>query len=95
MRVSPPRRLVVSDNRHLKNLTSSAAVSIRTPFVGVGGSILGGGYSWLSSEYGLTSDPANMLDAQVVKVDGTMLWASEDPDLLFALRGAYGFAGKR
>ncbi|KAJ9602321.1 hypothetical protein H2200_013176 [Cladophialophora chaetospira] len=69
-----------------------ATVSIRTPFVGVGGSILGGGYSWLSSEYGLTSDPANLLDAQVVKVDGTVLWASEDPDLLFALRGAYGFA---
>ena len=68
-------------------------MSIRSPFVGVGGSILGGGYSWLSSEYGLTSDPANLLDAEVVKVDGTVLWASEDPDLLFALRGAYGFAG--
>ncbi|ETI28914.1 hypothetical protein G647_01366 [Cladophialophora carrionii CBS 160.54] len=69
-----------------------ATVSVRTPCVGVGGSILGGGYSWLSSEFGLTSDPVNLLDAQVVKVDGTVLWAAEDPDLLFALRGAYGFA---
>jgi FAD/FMN-containing dehydrogenase len=74
-------------------LTSFVAVSVRTPCVGVGGSILGGGYSWLSSEYGLTSDPVNLLDAQVVKVDGAVLWASEDPDLFFALRGAYGFAG--
>src|SRR6201996_6777824 len=62
-------------------LILSTAVSVRTPFVGVGGSILGGGYSWLSSEYGLTSDPANLLDAQVVKIDGGILWASEDPDL--------------
>jgi FAD/FMN-containing dehydrogenase len=66
---------------------------VRTPFVGIGGSILGGGFSWLSSEFGLTSDPANMLDAEVVTVDGKVLWASQDPDLLFALRGAYGFAG--
>ncbi|OAP62157.1 hypothetical protein AYL99_04360 [Fonsecaea erecta] len=70
-----------------------ATVSIRTPSVGVGGSILGGGYSWLSSEYGLTSDPANLLDAQIVKVDGTVLWASEDPELLWGLRGTYGAFG--
>ncbi|OQV09007.1 FAD binding domain-containing protein isoform 1 [Cladophialophora immunda] len=67
-----------------------ATISVRTPSVGVGGSILGGGYSWLSSEYGLTSDPVNLLDAQVVKVDGTILWASEEPDLLWALRGTNG-----
>ncbi|KIX93842.1 uncharacterized protein Z520_10467 [Fonsecaea multimorphosa CBS 102226] len=67
-----------------------ATVSVRTPSVGVGGSILGGGYSWLSSEYGLTSDPANLLDAQVVKIDGTVLWASEDPELLWGLRGTNG-----
>ncbi|EXJ75968.1 uncharacterized protein A1O5_00476 [Cladophialophora psammophila CBS 110553] len=70
-----------------------ATVSIRTPCVGVGGSILGGGYSWLSSEYGLTSDPANMLDAQVVKVDGTVLWASEDPELLWGIRATNGAFG--
>jgi cysteine desulfurase len=36
-----------------------------------------------------------MLDAQVVKTDGTILWASEDPDLLWALRGTgCSFGGK-
>jgi len=29
-----------------------------------------------------------MLDAQVVKLDGSVIWASEEPDLLWALRGA-------
>lgn len=72
---------------------SFLAVSVRTPCVGVGGSILGGGYSWLSAEFGLTSDPANLLDAQVVKVDGTVLWASEDPELLWGLRGCNGGFG--
>lgn len=72
---------------------SLSAVSVRTPCVGVGGSILGGGYSWLSAEFGLTSDPVNLLDAQVVKVDGAVLWASEEPELLWALRGCNGGFG--
>lgn len=49
-----------------------------------------GGFSWLSSEFGCLSDPYNMLDVQVVKLDGTALWASEDPDLLWAMRGTEG-----
>lgn len=70
-----------------------AAVSARCTYVGVGGSILHGGQSWLSSEYGLISDPQNLLDAEVVKLDGTVIWASEEPDLLWALRGGgAGFA---
>jgi FAD/FMN-containing dehydrogenase len=69
-------------------------VSCRTPNIGVGGSVLSGGFSWLSGEYGCVSDPINMLDAQVVKLDGSVIWASEEPDLLWALRGtAGGFAG--
>ncbi|THV67637.1 FAD binding domain-containing protein [Aureobasidium pullulans] len=63
------------------------AVSARCSFVGVGGMILHGGLSWMSSTYGLASDPQNFLDAQVVKLDGSIIWASEEPDLLFALRG--------
>lgn len=36
-----------------------------------------------------------MLDAQVVKLDGQVIWASAEPDLLWALRGAGGsFGGK-
>lgn len=49
--------------------------------------ILHGGLSWISSTYGLASDPQNFLDAQVVKLDGSIIWASEERDLLLALRG--------
>jgi hypothetical protein len=70
-------------------------VACRTPNIGVGGSTLGGGFSWLSGEFGCLSDPVNMLDAQVVKLDGSVIWASEEPDLLWALRGATpGLGGK-
>ena len=68
-------------------------VACRTPCIGIGGSILCGGFSWLSGEYGLTSDPQNMLDTQVVKLDGQVVWASTEPDLLWALRGAGGSFG--
>lgn len=64
-------------------------VGARTPYVGVGGSILCD-ISWLSSEFGLGSDPRNLLDAQVVLTDGCTLWASTEPDLLWALRGGGG-----
>ena len=36
-----------------------------------------------------------MLDAEVVKADGSVVWASTEPDLLWALRGGgSGFCGK-
>ncbi|EXJ74750.1 uncharacterized protein A1O5_01445 [Cladophialophora psammophila CBS 110553] len=63
-------------------------IAARTPALGIGGSILSAGFSWLARQYGNTSDPDNMLDAEVVKMDGTVLWASHEPDLLWALRGA-------
>ncbi|KAI9926212.1 hypothetical protein ASPWEDRAFT_53453 [Aspergillus wentii DTO 134E9] len=68
-------------------------VGARTPCVGVAGTILSGGFSWLSSEYGCISDPVNMLDAKVVKYDGSAVWASAEPDLLWALRGGGGGFG--
>ncbi|KAF2095483.1 FAD-binding domain-containing protein [Rhizodiscina lignyota] len=68
-------------------------VAARTPCIGIGGSILSGGFSWLSGEFGCISDPANMLDAQVVKLDGSIVWASEEPELLWALRGSTGGFG--
>lgn len=45
-----------------------------------------GGLSYLVSEHGFCSD--TLLDAQVVLADGSIVKASEDKDLLFALRGA-------
>ncbi|KAF1996179.1 FAD-binding domain-containing protein [Amniculicola lignicola CBS 123094] len=66
----------------------------RCTYVGVGGGTLQGGVSWMFSEYGLTSDPHNMLDAQIVKMNGDVLWTSEeDPELLWALRGGGGYFG--
>lgn len=68
-------------------------MSARCTYVGVGGSVLAGGISWQSSERGLISDPQNLLDAQVVKTDGTVIWASKEPDLFWALRGGGGGFG--
>ncbi|KAL4778088.1 hypothetical protein BJX76DRAFT_366740 [Aspergillus varians] len=68
-------------------------VGARTPLVGVAGSIMTGGLSWLSSEHGCISDPANLLDAKVVKYDGSVVWASSEPDLMWALRGGGGGFG--
>lgn len=64
--------------------------------VGVTGGTMVGGLSWLSHEHGLTSDPHNWLDAEVVTGDGKCRWAAkEDPDLLWAMRGGGGnFGGK-
>jgi len=67
--------------------------SARTPFVGVSGSIVSVGISWISHEFGLASDPKNLLDAHVVLSDGRVVWASEEPDLLWALRGGGGNFG--
>lgn len=67
----------------------------RTPHIGIGGCILLGGFSWLSTEKGCISDPASLKDAEVVKYDGSVVMASDEPDLLWALRGGGGgFGGK-
>lgn len=70
-------------------------VACRTPCIGVSGSVLHGGFSWLSAEYGCASDPNNMLDTQVMKLDGSVVWASAEPDLLWSLRGGGGGFGSQ
>jgi len=65
----------------------------RVTTTGLGGFTTGGGYGWMSSKYGLACD--NLVSAEVVLADGSMVRASErkHADLFWGIRGGGGNFG--
>ncbi|PYH44048.1 FAD-binding domain-containing protein, partial [Aspergillus saccharolyticus JOP 1030-1] len=65
-----------------------AVVGSTLSHIGAAGATLGGGYGWLTGQYGLAID--NLLWIKVILADGRVVIASADdhPDLFWAMRGA-------
>ncbi|KAG1854013.1 FAD-binding domain-containing protein [Suillus subluteus] len=61
--------------------------------IGIGGIVLGGGYSYLTNQYGLGID--NVVAYELVMPNGTVvnITDSTNPDLFFALRGGFNNFG--
>ncbi|KIK39391.1 hypothetical protein CY34DRAFT_14402 [Suillus luteus UH-Slu-Lm8-n1] len=72
---------------------SVTVVGAKVTGIGVGGVALGGGYSYLTNQHGLSID--NVVAYELVLPNGTVtdITSSTDPDLFFALRGGFNNFG--
>ncbi|KAF4621264.1 hypothetical protein D9613_000225 [Agrocybe pediades] len=70
-----------------------SVVGGRVSGIGVAGFTLGGGYSWLTNQHGLTVD--TVVAYELVKPNGQVGVVTEasDPDLFFALKGGFNNFG--
>ncbi|MBP3982435.1 FAD-binding oxidoreductase [Acidovorax sp. JG5] len=93
------RRITIEGGATLADFDAATqAHGLATPLginstTGVAGLTLGGGFGWLSRQYGMSID--NLESAEVVTAAGEVLHASatEHPDLFWALRGGSGNFG--
>jgi FAD/FMN-containing dehydrogenase len=98
--VDPEKRIAVAEGGvcwgELDAATQAHGLAVtggRVPSTGIGGLTLGSGSGWLERKLGYTVD--NMLSAEVVTADGSVVNASEseNADLFWGLRGGGGNFG--